>query len=66
MTKLQQLGLTKEDESKLMSMRDYILRLANATSRYVVALYRSRLILILFNFPVSHRALILSLTRARV
>ncbi|KAJ2936541.1 hypothetical protein H1R20_g554, partial [Candolleomyces eurysporus] len=34
MTKLQQLGLTASDESKLLAMRDYILRLANATSSF--------------------------------
>ena len=31
--KLKQLGLTSSDETKLQSMRDYILKLANATSR---------------------------------
>ncbi|KAF6748025.1 other/VPS15 protein kinase [Ephemerocybe angulata] len=34
MTKLQQLGLTSSDETKLLAMRDYILRLANATSSF--------------------------------
>ncbi|KAH6910746.1 other/VPS15 protein kinase [Coprinopsis sp. MPI-PUGE-AT-0042] len=33
-TKLQQLGLTSSDESKLLAMRDYILKLANATSSF--------------------------------
>ncbi|CAA7269893.1 unnamed protein product [Cyclocybe aegerita] len=34
LTKLQQLGLTTSDENKLLSMRDYILKLANATSSF--------------------------------
>ncbi|TFK19255.1 ARM repeat-containing protein [Coprinopsis marcescibilis] len=33
-TKLQQLGMTTSDESKLLAMRDYILKLANATSSF--------------------------------
>ncbi|EAU84150.2 other/VPS15 protein kinase [Coprinopsis cinerea okayama7 len=32
--KLQQLGLTSSDESKLLAMRDYILKLANATASF--------------------------------
>ena len=35
-SRLQQLGLTSSDESKLLAMRDYILRLANAQSRSAV------------------------------
>jgi phosphoinositide-3-kinase regulatory subunit 4 len=31
--KLQQLGMTSSDETKLMAMREYIFKLANATSR---------------------------------
>jgi len=34
LTKLQQLGMTSVDENKLLAMREYILKLANATSRY--------------------------------
>ena len=34
LTKLQQLGMTPNDESKLLAMRDYILKLANATSSF--------------------------------
>lgn len=37
LTKLQQLGMTSSEESKLLAMRDYIVKLANATSRYVYA-----------------------------
>lgn len=32
-SKLQNLGMTSSDEAKLLAMRDYILKLANATSR---------------------------------
>ncbi|KAF5384296.1 hypothetical protein D9615_003308 [Tricholomella constricta] len=32
--KLQQLGMTSSEESKLLAMRDYILKLANATSSF--------------------------------
>ncbi|KAG5639727.1 hypothetical protein H0H81_000007 [Sphagnurus paluster] len=35
LNKLQQLGMTSSEESKLLSMRDYILKLANATSSFV-------------------------------
>jgi phosphoinositide-3-kinase regulatory subunit 4 len=34
LTKLQQLGMTPSDESKLLAMREYILKLANATSSF--------------------------------
>ncbi|KAF8153240.1 hypothetical protein B0H34DRAFT_820167 [Crassisporium funariophilum] len=34
LTKLQQLGMTSSDENKLLAMRDYILKLANATSSF--------------------------------
>jgi len=34
LTKLQQLGMTSSDESKLLAMREYILKLANATSSF--------------------------------
>ncbi|KAJ3554276.1 hypothetical protein NM688_g3197 [Phlebia brevispora] len=34
LTKLQQLGMTSSDESKLMSMRDFILKLAQNIARY--------------------------------
>lgn len=34
LTKLQQLGMTPTEESKLLAMRDYILKLANATSSF--------------------------------
>ncbi|RDB23837.1 Serine/threonine-protein kinase ppk19 [Hypsizygus marmoreus] len=34
LTKLQQLGMTSSEESKLLAMRDYILKLANATSSF--------------------------------
>ena len=34
LTKLQQLGMTQSDESKLLAMREYILKLANATSSF--------------------------------
>lgn len=33
LTKLRQLGMTSTEETKLVSMRDYILKLANAISR---------------------------------
>ena len=32
--KLRQLGMTAVEEAKLMAMRDYILKLANAIGRY--------------------------------
>jgi phosphoinositide-3-kinase regulatory subunit 4 len=35
LTKLQNLGMTSNDESKLLAMRDYILKLASAMSRLV-------------------------------
>lgn len=35
LSKLRQLGMTSVEEMKLVSMRDYILKLANAISRYV-------------------------------
>ena len=34
LTKLQQMGMTSSDENKLLAMRDYILKLANATSSF--------------------------------
>ncbi|KAG6841356.1 hypothetical protein C0991_011899 [Blastosporella zonata] len=34
LSKLQQLGMTSSEESKLLAMRDYILKLANATSSF--------------------------------
>ncbi|GLB39855.1 putative protein kinase [Lyophyllum shimeji] len=34
LSKLQQLGMTPSEESKLLAMRDYILKLANATSSF--------------------------------
>ena len=34
LTKLQQLGMTPSDESKLLAMREYILKLANSTSSF--------------------------------
>ena len=34
LTKLQQLGMTPRDESKLLAMRESILKLANATSSF--------------------------------
>lgn len=34
LTKLQQLGMTQSDENKILAMRDYILKLANATSSF--------------------------------
>lgn len=34
MAKLQQLGLTPQDEVKLLSLRDYIIKLAHVISRY--------------------------------
>ena len=34
LTKLHQLGMTQSDESKLLAMREYILKLANATSSF--------------------------------
>ena len=34
LTKLQQLGMTQSDENKLLAMRDYIVKLANATSSF--------------------------------
>ncbi|KAF8065194.1 hypothetical protein FPV67DRAFT_1501752 [Lyophyllum atratum] len=34
LNKLQQLGMTPSEESKLLAMRDYILKLANATSSF--------------------------------
>lgn len=34
LTKLQQLGMTPSDENKLLAMREYILKLANATSSF--------------------------------
>lgn len=34
LTKLQQLGMTSSDENKLLAMREYILKLANATSSF--------------------------------
>jgi phosphoinositide-3-kinase, regulatory subunit 4 len=34
LTKLQQLGMTPSEESKLLAMREYILKLANATSSF--------------------------------
>jgi hypothetical protein len=37
--KLQQLGMTSSDETKLMAMREYIFKLANATSRYSLSWY---------------------------
>ena len=33
LTKLQNLGMTSNDEAKLLAIRDYILKLANAMSR---------------------------------
>lgn len=36
--KLQQLGMTSSDEIKLMAMREYISKLANATARFVLFL----------------------------
>jgi len=33
LTKLRQLGMTSTEETKLVSMRDYIVKLANAISR---------------------------------
>ncbi|TFK75636.1 ARM repeat-containing protein [Pluteus cervinus] len=33
-TKLQQLGMTSSEETKLLAMRDYIMKLANATSSF--------------------------------
>lgn len=38
LTKLQQLGMTPSEETKLLAMRDYILKLANAISRYAIPL----------------------------
>jgi hypothetical protein len=44
LAKLRQLGMSPAEEAKLVSMRDYILKLANAisrsdhTSRYVIKL----------------------------
>ena len=38
LTKLQQLGMTPSDESKLLAMREYILKLANATSSFATRL----------------------------
>jgi hypothetical protein len=35
LSKLQQLGMTATEETKLLAMRDYILKLANAISRFV-------------------------------
>lgn len=35
LSKLRQLGMTSVEEMKLVSMRDYILKLANAISRSV-------------------------------
>jgi DNA-directed RNA polymerase alpha subunit len=35
LAKLRQLGMTSVEEIKLVSMRDYILKLANAISRFV-------------------------------
>ncbi len=34
LAKLRQIGMTSTEEMKLVSMRDYILKLANAISRY--------------------------------
>jgi phosphoinositide-3-kinase regulatory subunit 4 len=34
LTKLQQLGMTQSDETKLLALRDYVLKLANATSSF--------------------------------
>lgn len=38
LTKLQVLGMTSSDESKLLALRDYILKLANATSSFAARL----------------------------
>ncbi len=34
LAKLRQLGMTSTEEAKLVSMRDYIVKLANAVSRF--------------------------------
>ncbi len=34
LAKLRQLGMTSTEEAKLVSMRDYIMKLANAISRF--------------------------------
>ncbi|KAG6877788.1 hypothetical protein C0993_003882 [Termitomyces sp. T159_Od127] len=39
LAKLQQLGMTSSEENKLHAMRDYILKLANATSSFASRLY---------------------------
>ena len=38
MAKLQQLGMTSAEEVKLTSMRDYVVKLARAISRYAAVL----------------------------
>lgn len=48
--KLQQLGMTLDDEVKLMAMREYISKLANATSRYVMCSRYTNSILIILSF----------------
>lgn len=48
--KLQQLGMTLDDEVKLMAMREYISKLANATSRYVMCSCYTNSIFILLSF----------------
>ena len=43
LAKLKQMGMSSTEESKLLAMRDYILKLANATARYRCV----------FHFPVN-------------
>jgi phosphoinositide-3-kinase regulatory subunit 4 len=44
LTKLQQLGMTPSDESKLLAMREYILKFANATSSFASRLNNLKII----------------------
>ena len=48
--KLQQLGMTLDDEVKLMAMREYISKLANAMSRYVMCSRYTNSIFIIHSF----------------
>ena len=39
LAKLKQMGMSSTEESKLLAMRDYIIKLANATARYGCVFY---------------------------